>query len=194
MQEEYKKLRFTKKDIILGAIIAIIVSIPFLLNPARYVSDSEIREFTGKIIPLPVAKIADAIESADGKPTLMVIYASWCGYCKFLLPGISTLKKEGKLEGVHLYLISTDEDETDLARYLLSHDYDKVFTPQILRRTGEQRLTDLLISKGSNFNGAIPYSIIFNGKGKLVAEFPGLVNKRTLLNKINDAINPPKEN
>jgi thiol-disulfide isomerase/thioredoxin len=198
MQEKGKKRQFvTKKDLILGTIIAIFVSIPFIFSPdraGRYVADSEIEEFAGQIIPLSIRKIEEDIKDTGGKPTLMVMYASWCGYCKFLLPVISSLKKEGKLEGIRLYFISIDKDKRELAAYLLKHDYNKIFTPQILNRTGEQTLTDLLISKGSNFNGPIPYSIIFNGQGKIVAEYLGLVNKRALLNKIDDVINPPKEN
>lgn len=196
MQKDNKKRPFISiKDIIIGGIVVLFTAIAFgkpvpffdasLYAPTRDVSNQEITSFAEHdIIDLPVSKIVAKIEEKDGKPTFMVIYSSWCGYCKILMPHIINLKKEGKLENINLIFISIDKDKMKLAEYLLSHDYDKFFTPYIVEKNVPDALENMITSKGHYYDGVVPYTVIFNDEGKIISAIRGRMNKKHFLEKV----------
>ncbi len=156
--------------------------------PLRSVLEAEVSQFAEQIVDLPISQIARKIETSDGKPTLMVIYASWCAYCKLLLPKIAALKNEGDLNNIHLLFISLDEDKRKLSTYILQRNYDRIYDPYMLENNSVKGLDNFMITKGSSYNGSIPYTVIFDSKGKLVSTLHGTVDKPSLREFIEDAV------
>ena len=203
MEQEKKKRPFiTAKEAFVAIVVIYLTAIAFnkpvpfidmLVPPApeRKVSEQEIINFSPQIKDISAQQIADNINS-NGKPTLMVLYTSWCGYCKILMPNISTLKKEGKIEGINLLLISVDKERNKASKYKLEHNYDKVFTPYIMASEDEEDLKNIIKNKNGNYTRAIPYALFFDSHGNLLEETIGIINKKMLLSKLENAINNPK--
>lgn len=186
-------IKITIKDIIIGGIVVVFTAIAFEQpaflfknnTPTRNVLQVEIEHFiSDNIISLSATEIAKKLENNNGKATLMVFYASWCSYCKQLIPDILSLQKEGKLDNVELFFLSVDKDKTELAGYLLKHSYDNFFTPYILERNGEEALESMLMKKGHLYSGGLPYTVIFDNKGNVSSAIRGLTSKKNILDKV----------
>lgn len=200
-KEPTKRAFITVKESIVAVLVIILVSVafeePFSITeinttPLKNVSEQETLEFTKQIKIISASQIVKNIETTDAKPTLMVMYASWCGYCKKLLPNIAKLKNEGKISGVNLLLLSIDKDIIKFSTYFLQRNYDKVFTPYIMDDDEEGKLKSIIVSKGGSYSTSIPYSVIFDSKGILIEEIHGAVSKKRLLEKLNNAVSQPK--
>ncbi len=197
--ENNKKKRpfFTIKDIIIGGIVVIFTAIafgkpiPFLNMPAhpqaRNVLQAEVTDLVNNgLIETTAQQISDKIDKKDGKPSLMLIYASWCSYCKFLIPDILSLRHEGKLDNINVFFLSIDKDKSELANYLLKYNYDKEFTPYIIKNGGQDELEIMMINKNRYYNG-VPYTIIFNDDGKIISTIAGSTSKNWLRTKLQQA-------
>ncbi len=192
-----KRPFITVKEALVAVLVIILFSVafekPFPIvepppPPVRQISDQEASGFIQHIKNISAEEINSKIEGATGKPTIMVIHASWCGYCKKLLRNIATLKKEGSVDNAEILLISVDEDKMKLSKYLLQYNYDKVFTPYVMDSTEETKLKSMIINKGGAYSKSIPYSVIFNKNGKLAEEVRGVMSRESILRKLNGAI------
>jgi thiol-disulfide isomerase/thioredoxin len=186
MENKKKKRPFlTVKETVIGIAIVVLTAIAFgkpipIIDlsppppPARSVSYEEIANFSRQLKDITAKQVAENISNSGKKSTLMVFYTSWCGYCKRLLPKISKLKKERKIEHVNLLLISVDKERNDASRYILENNYDKIFTPYIISDDEETDLKNIIKNKGGNYTRAIPYSLIFDSNGNLLEENVGI--------------------
>lgn len=193
-QNNNKKRPFiTVKEAIIAVIVILMFAIAFEKPvsitgyappvPVRDVSEEEIVRFIKEIPEITVSDLAENIHSSD-RQTMMVIYTSWCVYCKKLLRNISSLEKENKLEAVNLLILSTDEKKEALAKYILEHDYNKVFVPYILENGKKSELEDFLMSKGSFHSGSIPQTIFFSDRGSLISEARGNMGRKRILESL----------
>ncbi len=119
--------------------------------------------------------------SENGKPVMLVFYASWCSYCAKLMPRILQMMADHELDNVQPLFISMDSQPRVFSKYLVKTKYYKVFEPLMLQEIFYNNLPEVMQSTGSTFNGAIPYVGFFNHDGKMVAEIFGLVDKQDLL-------------
>jgi|CXWL01.1.fsa_nt_gi thioredoxin-related protein len=187
----------TVKEALVAVLVIILFSVafekPFPIverhpPPVRQISDQDASEFIQQIKSISAGEIDSKIKSTDDKPTIMVIHASWCGYCKKLLRNIATLKKEGSIDNTEILIVSVDEDKMKLSKYLLQYNYDKVFTPYIMDSTEETKLKSMIINKGGAYSKSIPYSVIFDKNGKMAEEVRGVMSGESILRKLNGAI------
>lgn len=58
----------------------------------------------------PAGITTDFHTDAAGKPAVMLFWATWCPYCKRLLPHLETLRAEFEARGVRFYAINIWED------------------------------------------------------------------------------------
>ena len=126
-------------------------------------------------------KVASLLSSGEGKPVMVVFYASWCSYCGRLLPRILSLMADHQLDNVRPIFLSMDSQPRVFSKYLVKTQYYKAFEPLMLQEVFYNNLPEIMASTGSTFNGAIPYVGFFNSKGKMVAEISGLVDKQNFL-------------
>lgn len=196
MQNKAKKPFITVKEAIIAAIILWFTAIAFEkveINqvPTRGVIEAEVRLFAKQLPVLSVSQIVEKLESGHNKPTLMVIYASWCGVCKKVLPRIYALKKEGSLENINLLFISVDEDKEALSRYVMQHNYTWLFEPYVIEKGGAHNLMNMLALRGLDFKLAVPYLAMFDSEGKAITTIRhgGGATKSFLLENIQKAVN-----
>lgn len=117
----------------------------------------------------------------SARPTMLVVYASWCQYCKMVMPSLRDLWSEGTLPGDQMLVVSLDTQLNPLAEYLLANRLDPMIgVPVILKANETSALRKALRPLGSSFTGGIPYIGFFDKGGQLLDEVHGAVDKNEL--------------
>lgn len=160
-------------------LMAIMQAVAPLLEPAD-VRAKWMAETDARIVPLAANDVPYMLHSRD-KKTLLFVYASWCRYCRQVMPQMMDLSEDGSLDKVRLLWISIDKDRTALARYLASYHRPLRFTPYQLAGGKTETLTDALMPLDSSYNGGIPYMALFDTEGRLVARLAGIVGRSDIL-------------
>lgn len=124
---------------------------------------------------------ADAITrriAASEKPTMVVIFASWCGYCRTVMPVVHGLWKEGKLNAYQPFFISVDTGAYPLATYLLENGLDDMIPlPVIYDKQRGGNLPANMHAMGAGYQGGIPYIAFFGPRGALLDDINGAVER-----------------
>ena len=102
--------------------------------------------------------------SFRGKATVLVFWATWCGPCRREIPTLQALSEAGE----QVVSISIDEQEEVLAPFVTKR---ALSYPVLL---GSR---DLLQSFGAR---GIPYTVVIDGEGRVVASYLGTVGRRVL--------------
>lgn len=145
----------------------------------------KIKEFIHDIVPIRPSEVPPMLQRADHKPVMLVIYASWCPYCRETLPDIDRMIRGHQLDHLKPVFLSIDKDAGKLAAYIIHQNYQTLFTPYRVNSALADGLARALQKAGSQFDGGIPYVGFFDGQGKLVAEYIGRVDKDVLLETAN---------
>lgn len=116
---------------------------------------------------------------AGPTPTMMVIFTSWCPFCKKLIPQIISLASEMPGE-VNIVAISIDEDPSAIRQYIGSLPELPPFTVYNHASDNERSLVQAFLFKNKmNFNGGIPFIAVFKD-GQPVQQIGGFVEKSVL--------------
>lgn len=188
-----KRPFITIPELIIAVIVVLFVGVSFEridLDPpvnARSVLEAEIRHFNDEIKVLPISQVASMIENKESKPTILFIYASWCSYCKKIMSYFVQFQNRGKLENFNLLFISLDENKDKLSKYILQYNYDKLFKPYMLEENGAMGLENMMLSKGASYGGVIPFTVIFDSKGRIISLMRGVVAKHHMSSEIDEA-------
>jgi len=67
------------------------------------------------VFHVPPQKIASYIAAKKGRKRALIVWASWCPYCRQKMPGLAKIEKQ---KPGSLTLVSVDEDFQDLRNYL----------------------------------------------------------------------------
>jgi peroxiredoxin len=60
-------------------------------------------------------------ESLQGKPAVLMFWASWCGTCQHELPNVKALYEEHKAKGLQAVAIGFQDAEANIRGYVQSH-------------------------------------------------------------------------
>jgi thiol-disulfide isomerase/thioredoxin len=115
------------------------------------------------------------------KPVMLVAYASWCGFCRRLMPVATGLVREGRLEGIEPFFVSLDTEPRRFSKYLVHNDYHTVFFPYVVDHGLTRQISSAMKATGSRFDGAIPYTGFFDRHGRVVQEAVGMLSEDRLL-------------
>jgi thiol-disulfide isomerase/thioredoxin len=190
-KEKKQKKKMHWFDFLLNVTIVTLVVMASLhaIQPIITPPDPRIPEanrYVDKLIEIHPAELDSKIRE-DG-PSIMLVYASWCGYCRVIVPELVKLINEKKLEGMQTLFVSLDQNKEDLSKYLVLGGYKDVFDPYMVLEGTSTGLVKLSAEKGGNYKGQIPYVGVFDKKGNLVAESLGMTNHKRLLDMVNKAM------
>jgi thiol-disulfide isomerase/thioredoxin len=131
------------------------------------------RDFAGQTVSFPAV--------AQGKPTVVVFWATWCPYCKAFMPYLKNIAADYAAQGVKVVAINAKEDgRGDPRAYVQSLGFTPISVAngdEIAKAYGIQYIPGLLIVDGK---GKVAYR---RPSGKTVGElWDGQV--RTALNAL----------
>ena len=154
--------------------------LPYANNGGAKIAD--IKRVDKNIVTIHPDDLGKMVQSASGKPVMLVFYASWCGYCKKVMPVLVDMVRTHELEQVDAIFVSMDEQPRLLSKYLVNKGYDDAFTPYRLDRDiFHGSFAEFITSSGSHYRGGIPYVGFFNHDGKLISDASGVIGKQDVL-------------
>jgi len=72
--------------------------------------------------------------SLQGKQTLLMFWASWCGTCQAELPNVKALYEQHKAKGFQAVAIGFQDEEANIRGYVQAHQSTFVFPAAYARR------------------------------------------------------------
>lgn len=122
-------------------------------------------------------ELSSHIENSS-KPFVLLIYTSWCPYCKKQIMELSAaLSQTPPLALPPILAVSIDADPVAYSQFIRQH----VALPWPNKLyMGHSSIEQLLAQYGSSFNGPIPYLAVFQNR-EIVKEFNGLTAPQNLL-------------
>lgn len=123
-----------------------------------------------------------SLEKVHGKPVLIQLWATWCGYCRRDEPVVEKLAEEFKKDGLVVLAVNTKESREKVEAYLKEHPRKAVKVvsdedsdlPEMVQPQGFPFY--IVIDKGGLIRGAMPGSGGEPGLRELLEEV-GLTQK-----------------
>src|SRR5215831_14452214 len=124
--------------------------------------------------------IRKAIAAAGGSAVLVNVWATWCGPCREEFPDLLRVRKDLAGDGLKVILVSADFDDTrkDAEAFLKEHGVD--FPSYI--KTGRDE--DFIQTLAPQWSGALPVTLIYDGRGTLVHVLEGKQTYATFHDKV----------
>ena len=183
-----RDVNFLLNAVILALIImAVLHAVQPIVDPPKN-RTAEVQAHLKDLVTIRAMNLEKKLHSTDGKPSVVLVYASWCPYCRKLMPEMVSLIKDKTFDNVHLYFVSLDHEPEKLSTYLVHNDYVGLFTPYIAEQGTGQEMSGILSLTGSGYKGQMPYVGFFDKDGKMVAETFGSVNKKRLLESLQKTV------
>ena len=128
---------------------------------------------------LTMTQLEGRIAQTQQKPVLLLIYTSWCPFCKQLLPRIINLAEKYP-DQFDVLAISTDQDKNAIQSYMNSLRPEAPF-PVYLQQDGTEKamLKQFMQKHGLQYRGGIPYMAFFL-YGEAIGGFSGALPKEEL--------------
>lgn len=102
--------------------------------------------------------------SLQGKPTLLMFWASWCGTCQHELPNLKALYEQKKAKGLQAVAIGFQDEEANIRRYVQAHQ--STFTFPAAYDTSN-RVSTLFRARGT------PTFVLLDSQGSIVLVHTG---------------------
>lgn len=135
----------------------------------------------------PEVKVADAsailaaVKAPGARAVLVNVWATWCEPCREEMPDLVRFHREHRDRGLRLVLVSADDpaERAEVARVLGGLGVDGPGTIQaFIKQQGED---DAFINAlEPRWSGALPVTILYDGRGVRKRFWPGLVTYDTL--------------
>ncbi len=178
-------MRYFNNAIFIAIMIAVVIKLfggEILNIPAK--SEASPTTIPAEIRSISAGQLAKIVfDPPAGKPTFVMIYASWCPYCKRQFPQLEEIAAEYH-DSMNFVSISIDKNPQDAVRFLADKTGNTPFGKYVYSERNIGPLVQKLGQMGAHFNGGIPFMALFSGNGKLTAEFGGLTDKKNIAKEI----------
>lgn len=121
---------------------------------------------TQKIAIFPPQITAKYIDSKKGQKKVVLIYTSWCPYCRLAMPAFMKMEK---INPGSVIAISVDTNNAKFSKYIQS--YDKIPFKVILNKGAEDGLQKVMMEKyGAQEWKGYPTMILLDENNKVVRQ------------------------
>ncbi len=137
-----------------------------------------------KVTQINETNIAEILKP-NGKPLLVNFWATWCVPCREEFPDLVKIDEEFK-DKINVITISLDdlaEINRDVPKFLSEMN---ATMPTYLLYTNKE--SEVISSISKDWQGGLPFSILYNGKGEIVHTKQGKIKPEIVRAKINDAL------
>jgi thiol-disulfide isomerase/thioredoxin len=113
---------------------------------------------------------ARVVAAKKGRVVLVNFWATWCDPCREEMPALVSAAKGFSAKDVAVALVSTDslKKTADVEKFLASGKIP--FVCWQVKSADPQRFIDAV---DKSWNGAVPYTLVYDRKGELVARLAG---------------------
>ena len=141
-----------------------------------------------KVVQINETNIAEILKPS-GKPLLVNFWATWCVPCREEFPDLVEIDNEfkGKINVITISLDDLAEINRDVPKFLLEM---KATMPTYLLYTNKE--SEVISSISKDWQGGLPFSILYDGKGVIVHTKQGKINPEIVRAKIKEALTPEK--
>ncbi|MBA2606944.1 MAG: redoxin family protein, partial [Acidobacteria bacterium] len=124
-------------------------------------------------------------EGETAKPLLINFWATWCDPCREEFPDLVKIDADykGKIDFITVSLDDLAEINRDVPKFLAEM---KAEMPAYLLKTASEEIAIASVSK--QWQGGLPYTILFNEKGETLYSRQGKVKLEILLPEIEKAL------
>ena len=157
------------------AVALIVLAVMHTIKPYLEPPDPlkpQIMDYAASLKMIDAEAVPAVLASKNGKPTMVVVYASWCGYCRVKMPEIVAMMREGKLAHVNMLFLSRDKSLMELSKYLVHAGFYKDIDTYIVQNTEVSTLAGALAQRGSAFQGTVPFMEMYDANGNAVRVVP----------------------
>lgn len=144
-----------------------------------------------KLPPVTLINIAGLRKALtpNGKPLLVNFWATWCDPCREEFPDLVKLDAEyrGKIDFITISIDDPEEIATGVPKFLVGM---KAEMPAFLLKAEDDDEAINAVSK--NFTGALPFTILFDAKGKETYFRQGKVEIPTVKAELDKLVAPAK--
>ncbi|HKP69901.1 MAG TPA: thioredoxin domain-containing protein [Pyrinomonadaceae bacterium] len=135
---------------------------------------------SARITQIDDAKIKQLLKPT-GKPLLVNFWATWCGPCREEFPDLVKIDGEyrGKIDFITVSLDFVEELNTGVPKFLSEMNAEM---PTYLLISSDENT--LIPSIAKDWNGALPFTILYNEKGETAYLRQGKANPETLRGEI----------
>jgi thiol-disulfide isomerase/thioredoxin len=161
-------------------LLILAVTLAGLTVLVRHVAFSSGRQ--PEVKPATHGQVMQAIKQPGARAVLVNVWATWCEPCREEMPDILRYYKDRRAQGLRLVLVSADarDQREQVARYLATLGVD---FPSYLKLGDDMAFIDGLDPR---WDGTLPASMLFDGRGQRVHLWPGKVSYAALASKVDD--------
>ena len=130
---------------------------------------------------------ARVVAAKKGRIVLVNFWATWCDPCREELPALVAAAKGFSSKDVAVALVSTDslKKTADVQKFLASGKIP--FVCWQAKTSDPQRFIDAV---DKSWNGAVPYTLVYDRKGELVARLAGPQTEKSFGEAVRKALAP----
>lgn len=130
---------------------------------------------------------ARVVAAKKGRVLLVNFWATWCDPCREEIPALVSAAKAFSSKDVAVALVSTDslKKTPDVQKFLASEKIP--FVCWQAKSPDPQRFIDAV---DKSWNGAVPYTLVYDRKGELVARLAGPQTERSFGEAVRKALAP----
>ena len=172
---ERNSFPFTRSSSIYLVISISLFFLPACQSQPRQLNENTPAARTESAANLPHVTQIDAVSLKDllkpnGKPLLINFWATWCGPCREEFPDLVKLGRDhdGKLDLITISLDEASEINSEVPKFLAQM---KSGSPAYLLKESDESAAIELVSK--DWQGALPFTILFNAEGEAVYSVQG---------------------
>jgi thiol-disulfide isomerase/thioredoxin len=140
---------------------------------------------------LPVTEITvdglpKLVEGSEGCVLLLELYASWCAPCTRIAPEVASLHQKYGDKGLLIRGVSADTNREALETWLGNHG--GIYAPLVLDTWTLDALETTYAGMGAEFKKAIPFFVLFDRQGQLLATMTEPKDLEAIEIKIREAL------
>lgn len=124
---------------------------------------------------IQATKLSDVIKEKSAKKKLVVIYTTWCPYCKRQMPELAKLASDDTARNLQIILVALDGDENKVRQFLARYNIAGARNYLISEET-RQSMPSVMFSHQAAFDGSIPYGALFDEEGNIIKQYKGFVD------------------
>ncbi len=136
------------------------------------------------VVPADLQTILSEVRRPGAAAVLLNVWATWCDPCVEEMPSLMAIYKRNRDLGLRVVLVSADPrtQSKKVSAFLAKHGFDG---PSFLKIGDDQ---DFINGLDKTWSGTMPVSLLFDGQGRRVKTWSGLIDQALVQTEVDALI------